>query len=397
MMKNYKLHLPDGFKDTYGYEMLVKKHLENICISSFESFGYELIKTPGVEYADIYSTNGQIKNDLYNLINREGEVLALSNDFTLSIARFISSNKSLNSSSFKYCYSGNIYRYPRSYQGKNHEFLQAGVELIGESGINSDISIIYLACKTLEKCNIKNYSINLGSSKFLNTLLDDYKINEEVKELIYQAIDNQDYVTLGHILNENTEAETADVILDLIMHGGRIKFIDKLINRFKNTKCESELLYLKNIYLNLKELGVDNIIFDFSVFTYQKYYTGILFSFYIDNVTKDVISGGRCDNLYKDFNKKYPNIGFGIDLDVLTLYALNNNLVSLHNEKYLSYYDKDSFINATKSNDILREKGIIVNQLDFKSYDDALKYAKENNYKKIIVYENNKSIIKEVA
>ena len=63
-MKNYKLHLPDGFKDTYGYEMLVKKHLENICISSFESFGYELIKTPGVEYADIYSTNGQIKNDL---------------------------------------------------------------------------------------------------------------------------------------------------------------------------------------------------------------------------------------------------------------------------------------------------------------------------------------------
>ena len=43
------------------------------------------------------------------------------------------------------------------------------------------------------------------------------------------------------------------------------------------------------------------------------------------------------------------------------------------------------------------EKGIIVNQLDFKSYDDALKYAKENNYKKIIVYENNKSIIKEVA
>ena len=36
-------------------------------------------------------------------------------------------------------------------------------------------------------------------------------------------------------------------------------------------------------------------------------------------------------------------------------------------------------------------------QLDFKSYDEALKYAKENNYKKIIVYENNKSIIKEVA
>ena len=45
-MKNYKLHVSEGFKDTYGNEMLVKKEIEARVLNVFESYGYELIKTP---------------------------------------------------------------------------------------------------------------------------------------------------------------------------------------------------------------------------------------------------------------------------------------------------------------------------------------------------------------
>ena len=48
-MKNYKLHVSEGFKDTYGNEMLVKKEIEARVLNVFESYGYELIKTPTLE------------------------------------------------------------------------------------------------------------------------------------------------------------------------------------------------------------------------------------------------------------------------------------------------------------------------------------------------------------
>ena len=95
-MKNYKLHVSEGFKDTYGNEMLVKKEIEARVLNVFESYGYELIKTPTLEYIDVYSLDGMQKPDLYNLINRQGEVLALCNDMTASIARFVCSNTSLH-------------------------------------------------------------------------------------------------------------------------------------------------------------------------------------------------------------------------------------------------------------------------------------------------------------
>ena len=53
-MKNYKLHVSEGFKDTYGNEMLVKKEIEARVLNVFESYGYELIKTPTLEYIDVY-------------------------------------------------------------------------------------------------------------------------------------------------------------------------------------------------------------------------------------------------------------------------------------------------------------------------------------------------------
>ena len=127
-MKNYKLHVPEGFKDTYGMEILIKKELENRVLNCFNHYGYIHIKTPTVEYIDLYSDNGIQKPDLYNLINRQGEVLSLCNDMTKSIARFVATNPDSEFATTRYSYSADTFRYPRQYQGKYHQFLQAGVD-----------------------------------------------------------------------------------------------------------------------------------------------------------------------------------------------------------------------------------------------------------------------------
>ena len=393
-MKDYKLHISDGFRDVYGKEILIKKELENRILKAFNLYGYELIKTPSLEYIDVYSNKGQ-KPDLYNLINRQGEVMALCNDMTRSIARFVSTNNSLKGDVFKYCYSQDTFRYPRLYQGKEHQFLQSGVELIGDNSIESDIQIIYLANQVLKHCNCNKFTINIGSSLFLKTLMEDFSINGELRSSIYHSIEINDYVTLRAILNENLDSDKADLFIELMLKGGRLKFIDKLMNKLEGLKSYDVLKYLKDIYNALKELGVEDIVFDFSIYSYQDYYTGIIFNIYIDNVTSYVVNGGRCDLLFKEFGKDLCDVGFGIDVDILTNYVISNNIISLEEEKYLSISDKKSFSFAVKNNDTFREKGIIVNEANG-NIADIESYAKENGYTKIIEYKDNKINLKEV-
>lgn len=389
-MKNYKLHVPEGFKDTYGMEILIKKELENRVLNCFNHYGYIHIKTPTVEYIDLYSDKGLQKPDLYNLINRQGEVLSLCNDMTKSIARFVATTSDADFGTTRYSYSADTFRYPRQYQGKNHQFLQAGVELIGKSNEYCDCEAIYLAYKALKACNVDSFTIHLGSSRFLNLLLDDFKVSNEIKNQITLTIENKDYVTLREILNKNLDSKKADFIIDLMQRGGRLRYLESLMDDLKNYSCVSELKYLKNLYKMLKELDVSEILFDFSIYQYAGYYTGVIFQVYVDNMKKNVISGGRCDSIIKEFGKDLPDIGFGIDLDTLTDYVLQNNLIDLNSEKFLSLSDKESFVYAMKNNEKIREEGIIVGDSHLEKLDDAKKYAKLHGYTKIIWYKNNK-------
>lgn len=394
-MKNYKLHISEGYNDTFGFEMLVKKEIENRSIKVFQSHGYELIKTPTLEYIDVYSSGCMQKPDLYSLINRQGEVLALCNDMTSSIARFVCSNNL--EGPLKYCYTADVFRYPKLYQGKKHQFLQAGIELIDKDGINADVECIYLAHKLLKSCNVNNFTIHIGSAKFLDALLSDFKVDEDLKYKIYSVIENKDYVALNSVLHENLDKKIADFVFDLMLVGGKQKYIDNLIKELNGNSALVELEYLKSIYLTLKELGVENIIFDFSIYSYANYYTGIIFAVYIEGISKAVIEGGRCDNLFKSFGKDMKNIGFGFDIDALTFYALQNDLISFSQERYLSYIADDSISFAYKNNDELRKNDVIVNNLDFGCINCAIKYAKENGYDKVLEYKEDAVKLWEVA
>lgn len=395
-MKNYKLHVPEGFKDTYGYEMQIKKEIENRVLGCFNHYGYAHIKTPTVEYIDLYTENGLQKPDLYNLINRQGEVLSLCNDMTKSIARFVASKSNDNFGIERYSYIADTFRYPRLYQGKNHQFLQAGVELIGKSNEYLDAEAIYLAYMALKSCNVNSFTIHLGSSKFLNALLDDFNVSEDIKKIISQTIENKDYVTLRNILNDNLEESKAEFIIDLMLKGGRLRYLESLMEKLKGYKSLDELKYLKKLFNLLKELDVKDILFDFSIYAYAGYYTGIIFQVYTENMKKSVITGGRTDDLIKEFGKDLPDIGFGIDLDSLTDYVIENSLIDINKEKYLSLSDEKSFVYAMQNNDRFRSEGYIVSDSHLETIEEAKEYAKLNGYTKIIWYSDNKYTIVEV-
>ncbi|MGM9971927.1 MAG: ATP phosphoribosyltransferase regulatory subunit [Anaeroplasmataceae bacterium] len=389
-MKNYRLHTSEGVRDYLGEELLVKEEIEGRIKKLFLSYGYELVKTPTFEYIDVYTTNGIQQPSLYNLINRQGEVLALRNDMTSSIARIVASKGNLVFPK-KYCYIANTFRYPRLYQGKSHEFTQAGIEIIGAKGIKADIECIRIASQALKEINLNNYVIHIGSSAFIDELFTDFGFDQEKKNNLLSIIEAKDYVLLKNTLLEyKLDSNRINLIIKLMEKAGKLNFLQGIIDELEGCHSVNTLLSLKTLYEELAKRGlIDKMVFDFSIYSYAKYYTGVTFQVFAAGIGRAIVTGGRCDNLLNAFSAPNSAIGFGLDIDACLEYIMANNLINITSTRYVSHVDCDSYEFAMSNNNSLREKGVIIDVSMYENLEDTLNYARLINCKKVLYYSNN--------
>lgn len=397
-MKNYKLHTSEGVRDYIGDELLVKKEIEKRIEHLFLSYGYTPVLTPTFEYIDVFTTGGIQQPSLYNLINRQGEVLALRNDLTSSIARIYASKDKNALLPKKYCYIASTFRYPRLYQGKSHEFSQAGIEIIGSSNIKSDLECIKLAFQALEDINLHDFCVHIGSSAFIEELFSNLGLDEEKNNKLLTFIENKDFVMLENTLYEyNVNKNMIDLIIHIMQKAGKRTFLNDIISKLENLECVKILENLKNLYERLLDLGLEGkVVFDFSIYSYAKYYTGVTFQIFVSGIGRAVVTGGRCDNLLNDFGANSPMIGFGLDINACLDYIVDNNLISVGKNKYLSFATLDSYKYAVLSNNKLRSAGDIVDVSMFDTIEESIEYALGMKYTKVLYYHDDKQEIIEV-
>ncbi|MGI6710793.1 MAG: ATP phosphoribosyltransferase regulatory subunit [Bacilli bacterium] len=395
-MKNYMLHTSEGVRDFFGNELKIKEKLIANIKSSFSSFGYKMVQTPTFEYIDVFSVgkNTSQKPSLYNLINRDNEILALRSDMTASIARFVSSKDSEGVMPKRYFYVANTFRYPKVYQGASHEFTQAGIELIGKAGIKADLEVLKIALASLKENFVNSFSIHIGSVDFIETLLTELRIEEMSKREIYKIIEAKDFVTLKEYLDsldiKNSEKE---LIIELMQSAGRINFIRRLKEKIAFPKTNKVLCELEEFYLALEEIDMAKyVLFDFSIYSYAKYYNKIIFQIFVKGIADAIIEGGRYDNLLSHFGADLKAIGFGLNIDLLLEYIIQNDLIKIEEEIIVSFYDKVSYDFAYRQNKILRKDKIVIDSLE-DSLEETIAYAKKIKAKKVISYENNKEKI----
>ena len=398
-MKNYKLHTSEGVRDFLGEELLVKKEIENRLYHLFESYGYNPVETPTFEYLDVYTSNGIQTPSLYNLINRQGELLALRNDMTSSIARIVATHDNNDILPKKYCYIADTFRYPRLYQGKSHVFTQAGIELIGISNVKADKECIKIAYNALNAINIKNFTIHIGSSSFIKTLFCDFGFNEEQILNLLTIIEAKNFVSLRNTLKEyNLSYDRINLVTKIMENAGKLNFLQGIIDELKGLNSALVLENLKTLYNELLKAGLQNkVVFDFSIYSYANYYTGVCFQVFADGIGKAIITGGRCDNLMSTFGPNLPAIGFGLNIDATMDYIIEHKLIVVNKERYVSFTDVYSHEYALEENNKLRSKGIVVDVSMFDTLDETIDYAKKINASKVLVYKNNKLSEIEVA
>ena len=377
------LETPYGTQDFLPEEAAAKRITEQKIFELFASFGYEEVVTPAMEYLETLTTSGgrEIESHLFKMFDAQNRTLALRHEMTTPIARLTVGRLKNSPLPLKLSYNTNVFRFRKNQPGRQCEFYQAGVELLGISNAFADAEVIGLAAQALKISGLKNFKICLGQVEFAGGLMEN--LSPELQAEIKFAIERHDIVALENLPVEDSLKKIPK------LQGGR-EILTAAESIAENDRSKKALENLKEIYRLLEIYGVaDKITFDLGLIRDFEYYTGMVFEAYAAGVGYSLAGGGRYDNMLKDFGKDYPATGFALGIERILsarkIQGVEENFQA--KDFYLSYAaGKEDF--AIKKAAELRAAGKIVEvSLMPQGKIDAEKICAEKNCKELIYLE----------
>ncbi len=156
---------PKGTRDVFGRELQRLQAMNIKARTFFGQHGYEEIRTPVFEYAALFdrsigTTTDIVEHELYEFeVNKKQ--YALRPEGTASVLRAFIENKMTLPSRLLYIFP--MYRRERPQKGRYREFLQIGIEVLGEEGPFYDAEIIEQGKRYLDLVGAREYYIELNS------------------------------------------------------------------------------------------------------------------------------------------------------------------------------------------------------------------------------------------
>ncbi len=308
------LQQPQGTERLYLEEAYRHQQAVSRLHNLFTHWGYLPVETPLFDFFDIYQDmlSGKEK-DIYRLIDREGDLLMLRSDITLFLAKQIGLLSGSVDLPLRVYYSGAILRHQNQEDISKNEFFQTGIELIGQSGMRSDMEVLTLLLATFKALDLVP-RIHIGSREILSRVFADFSAEEYSR--IVTCTGNREFKKLEQLLEGKMNSRRKTFILDLVSFIGTAPAFKELVTKssYRPEAEEQQAIdYLLSLMNTLSELDMGDFFrIDLSETGSQRYYTGIVFQGYLRGVDSAVVSGGRYDTLLKEFGFDTPSTGFSI-------------------------------------------------------------------------------------
>ncbi len=363
------LETPYGTQDFLPAEAAIKRAIEQKIFELFTSFGYEEVVTPTMEYLETLTTSSGrvIEPHLFKMFDKNNRTLALRHEMTTPIARLAVSRLKDSPLPLKLSYNTNVFRFRNNQPGRQCEFYQAGVELLGISNAFADAEIISLAAQALSVAGLKDFKICLGQVEFVGGLMEN--LSAEIQSEIKSAIERHDIVALNNL-------DIDDALKKIPTLQGGQEVLTAAQSIANNERSRRALDNLTEIYRLLEIYGVaDKITFDLGLIRDFEYYTGMVFEAYSHGVGYSLAGGGRYDNMLKDFGAECPATGFalGIEriLDARKFQGVADD--STAKDFYLSYAEGQEYLAIKKAAELRAAKKVVEVSLTPQNKADAEK------------------------
>lgn len=309
--------IPAGMKDWLPGEAAARRELVNRLLEAISLWGYEEINTPVLEYYQVLQKgeNAARADNLYKLIDRDGSILALRPEMTTSIAR-VAASKLEGKPPWRMMYGAQVFRYEDIQAGRQREFGQVGVELIGQTGPEADSEILALAIDALKAAGLDEFTVSLGHMGVLRGLLAGLSWEEERLNSVRSLILEKDFVGLEQLMKQSgLDARSRDRLMGLFT---RQLTAAEVAAGWESMPPEIRraLQELRTITGLLEMQGFDSYIhIDLSTLRSQEYYTGMVFEIYTSGIGYPIGGGGRYDRLLEVFGRELPATGFALGVE----------------------------------------------------------------------------------
>lgn len=340
---NSVLKIPYGTRDFLPAEAAGKRVVETRLAELFAQWGYEEVVTPSIEYLDTLGlgSSQNIGDHLFKLFDKSNQTLALRHEMTTPIARLVSTRLQDSPLPLKLSYISSVFRYEQTQAGRQCEFYQAGVELMGPGSPATDAEVVALAVTGLLRSGLTEFTVCLGQVEFLNGILNQYRLSSQEQEDLKAAMERRNLVELNQLVDELNLPENAKQVLkELPLLNGGEDLLKRAYDMALNEQSRRALDNLAEIYRLLKAYKVEQYVrFDLGIIRDFSYYTGMVFEVYAPGLGYPLCGGGRYDHLLADFGTACPATGFALGIERILL-AIERQKLPMHSlprDVYVGY------------------------------------------------------------
>ncbi len=364
--------LPEDIADVLPAEARKVESLRRAILDLYQSYGYELVAPPILEFLDslLTGTGSDLNLQTFKLVDQlSGRTLGLRADMTPQVAR-IDAHLLNRAGVTRLCYAGSVAHARTPVGSSAREELQLGAEIYGCATWEADFEAITLLLKTLSVAGLDQVYLDLSHAGILTGILDGQNLDKETVEMLYGLLQSKDRPRLSQWAACLPANVSESLIALTELNGPCAEVLAKAKKTLpKHAAVNQALTDLERLVFAAENLSTNlELSIDLADLRGYQYHSGVMFAAYVDKLPQPIARGGRYDHVGQAFGRPRPATGFSLDL--LTL--ANLSPLNVRKLAVLAPWIEDAELSKTITT--LRSKGEVVIQVPVGSIVEAAEY-----------------------
>ncbi|MEN8642078.1 MULTISPECIES: ATP phosphoribosyltransferase regulatory subunit [Pseudomonas] len=313
--------LPDGIEEVLPPEAARIEIARRQVLDLFQSWGYELVVTPHIEYLESLLTGAGADLDerTFKVVDpQSGRLMGFRADFTPQVAR-IDAHTLRREGPSRLCYAGSVLHAQPRALSTSRSPIQLGAELYGDASPTSDVEIISLMLTTLQLTDVADVHMDLGHVGIYRGLARAANLSGDVEQQLFDALQRK-AVDEVQALTANLPQDLGNMLRALCeLCGGREVLAEA---RVRLGRAPASVLAALDDLLAIADRLASRypdlpLYFDLGELRGYHYHTGVVFAVFVPGEGQSIAQGGRYDDIGADFGRARPATGFSTDLKTL--------------------------------------------------------------------------------
>ena len=326
--------LPAGVDEVLPPDAQGLEDLRRAGIDLFRSWGYEFVMPPFLEYLDslLHGTGPDLDLRTFKVTDQEsGRMLGVRADMTPQVARIDAHRLANGGVPVRLCYAGTVLHARANRVSGSRAPIQAGAEIYGHAGVESDIEAIGLMLEMLRRAGVDRPHVDVGHLGVFRGLARGAELGDSAQGHLFAALQRKAEAEIGELL-EGVPVPWRERLAHLASLSGGPEILDEAVARFAGSppvpdEVEAALNDLRAISDWFHRLG-ESVHFDLAELRGYRYHGGVGFAAFVPGHGREIARGGRYDGMNVVDGR--PRCATGFSADLRTLYQLGGRRPAIH-------------------------------------------------------------------